>query len=165
MMKGPVASAAAIVASLVFTGVSSAQVGGADWPYYRHDLQLTGRSPGKGNLDRAPRAKWKVYLGGWDGLVAVRHRPGASTAVRFRAEESFGQDYRAKASSRWDAPPLVDLAGDGKLVPAPPGKVAKLLPKVRGLQRVVWEPVPGVPNSGRGRCWSFADGADRPKLV
>src|SRR5262245_54943368 len=132
-MKGLAASAAAIVVSAVLTGAAPAQVGGADWPYYRHDLQLTGRSPGKGNLDRAPREKWKVYLGCWDGLLSVRRRAGAKTEARFTAGESFGQDYRARTSSRWDPPPLVDLAGDGKLVPAPPGKVAKLLPKVKGL--------------------------------
>jgi hypothetical protein len=164
-MIGPPALAAAIVVSVVLTGAASAQVGATDWPYYRHDPQLTGRSPGKGNLDRPPREKWKVYLGGWHGLLSIRHRASASSEVRFKAGESFGQDYRARTHSRWDAPPLVDLAGDGKRVPAPPGKVAKLLSRVKGLQQVVWEPVPGVPNSGRGRCYSFAEGADRPRLV
>jgi hypothetical protein len=137
---------------------------GADWPYYRHDLQLTGRSPGVGNLDRAPREKWKLYLGGWSGLIAVTHRAGARSAIDLEGK-AFGQDYLRRTGNEWGPPPLVDLAGDGKLVPAPPGKLARLLPGVKGLQQVIWEPVPGQPNSGRGRCYSFAAGAGRPKLV
>jgi hypothetical protein len=135
----------------------------ADWPYYRHDPQLTGRSPGKGNMARAPREKWKLYIGGWSGLITVKHRAAANGEVRLGV--SFGEDYLAKTGAKWDSLPLVDLAGDGKLVPAPPGKVAKLLPGVKGLQQVIWEFVPGQPNTARGRCYSFADGADRPKLV
>jgi hypothetical protein len=144
---------------------SFAQRGGADWPSYRHDAHLTGRSPGVGNLDRAPREKWKYYLGGWYGLFPVKYRPGARSEVHLAASRVFGQDYLARSAGIWDPPPLVDLAGDGKLVPAPPGKVAKLLPHVKGLQQVVWDPVSGQPNSGRGRCYSFAGGSDRPKLV
>src|SRR5438876_2915150 len=101
-----------MMVSLIGTGVSQAQPGGADWPYYRHDLQLTGRSPGKGNIDRAPREKWKLYIGGWDGLISVRHRPRVNNELRFTEGKFFGQDYRAKAANRWDPPLLVDLAGD-----------------------------------------------------
>jgi hypothetical protein len=163
-MKSVTAVAVMIVASCIGGLASSADPRGTDWPYYRHDLRLTGRSPGKGNIDRAPREKWRLYIGGWDGLISVRHRAGAQQDLVL-SDDLLGQDYRAKAASRWDPPPLVDLAGDGKLVPAPPGKVAKLLPGVKGLQQVVWEGVPGQPNSGRGRCFSFAAGASRPQLV
>lgn len=162
-MKGSILSTVAVVASLIWSGAGRAQHHRADWPYYRHDPQLTGRSPGKGNMARSPREKWKLYIGGWSGLITVKHRAAAHSELRLGA--SLGEDYLAKTDTKWDPPPLVDLAGDGKLVPAPPGKVAKLLPGVKGLQQVIWEFVPGQPNTARGRCYSFADGADRPRLV
>jgi hypothetical protein len=120
-MKGSIPSTVVIFASLIWPGASQAQR--SDWPYYRHDLQLTGRSPGKGNMDRAPREKWKFYIGGWSGLMTLKQRAGSSGEVRLKEGASFGADYLARTAGRWDAPPLVDLTGDGKLVPAPPGKL------------------------------------------
>jgi outer membrane protein assembly factor BamB len=164
-MRGSSFSLVAIVFSLASPRFAHGQPAGADWPYYRHDLQLTGRSPGKGNMHRTPREKWKVYIGGWSGLITVKHREAANGGVRLNAGAYFGEDYLARTGGKWDAPPLVDLAGDGKPVPAPPGKLAKLLPGVKGLQQVIWDFVPGKANTARGRCYSFAGGADRPKLV
>jgi len=34
---------------------------GNDWPVYRHDVALSGVSPGKGNIT-APEVKWEYYL-------------------------------------------------------------------------------------------------------
>jgi hypothetical protein len=33
-----------------------------DWPVYRHDVALSGVSPGKGGI-KTPEIKWEYYLG------------------------------------------------------------------------------------------------------
>src|SRR3954471_23210388 len=85
-----------------------------DWPYYRHDLQLTGRSPGRGKMREAPVEKWRWRLGGHSGLIEVAHQRGARSSVALGRGEPFGEPYLAQNTPRWHPTPLVDLAGDGK---------------------------------------------------
>lgn len=135
----------------------------SDWPFYRHDLQLSGRSPGKGKMRQAPVEKWRWYLGGDRNLFEVSPRPGVSEAELSRVE--FGAAYEQESVSKWRPPVLVDLAGNGQLVPRPTGKVGKLLAEISGLQQVTFEFVPDKPNSARGRCFAFDRGVDQPRLV
>jgi hypothetical protein len=135
-----------------------------EWPSYRHDAQLTGRSAGKGNLSDAPVEIWTYYLGGYDGLLEVNASKGSQSAGT-RPPGEFGQSYFAENAGKWRPQPLVDMAGDGRLAPPPAGRIARLLPAVAGLQQVVWEADPEIPNSGRGKCFAFDQGADRPRLV
>ena len=45
----------------------------SDWPVYRHDVALSGVSPGKGQI-AAPEIKWEHYLGSpFVGLATDRH--------------------------------------------------------------------------------------------
>src|SRR4051812_15161342 len=136
-----------------------------DWPYYRHDLQLTGRSPGRGRMREAPVEKWRWRPGGPAGLIELTHQRGATARAPLGGGKPFGGAYLAQTTSKWHPTPLVDLAGDGKLVPSPGDKLGRLLPDVKGLQRVVFEAVADPPNSARGRCYSYAEGAASPKLV
>lgn len=165
LLFAPLVGAAAVGAMLVDAPAAAvfAQAG-ADWPSYRHDGQLTGRSPGKGNLTEPPAEKWRRYLGGHDGLVEVNAAKGEQSMGELPAEE-FAPSYLGEQAARWRPQKLVDLCGDGRLVSPPPGKVAKLLPDVAGLQQVVWEADPQVPNSGIGKCFAFDQGADKPRLV
>src|SRR5947199_6279199 len=43
-------------------GQAIAPTPSADWPVYRHDLALTGVSPGRGRI-ATPRILWEHYLG------------------------------------------------------------------------------------------------------
>lgn len=131
----------------------------SDWPYYRHDRHLTARSPARGNLTEAPVIKWKYYLGGWHNRFVITHASGGRTSLSIPAQTSA-----SSSPMTWDGTPLVDLAGDGKLVATPPGKVGRLLPNIQGLQSVQWSHLPNQPSRAVGRCYSYEEGADRPKL-
>jgi len=155
-----------ILTALVFLVLLPAAVlaqAGADWPSYRHDAQLTGRSPGKGNLTATPVEKWRHYVGGYNGLVEVKAAETGSLGSPQAAE--FGQSYLSEHAAEWRPQPLVDLNGDGRFVAPPAGKIARLLANVPGLQQVIWEADPEVPNSGRGKCFAFDAGSDKPRLV
>jgi hypothetical protein len=136
----------------------------AQWPFYRHDPQLTARSSASGNLTHEPVELWSYYLGGWNHKLVVRYAKGHSSNLALAAKRP-DQAPAAVDDDDWDSPQQVDLAGDGGLVPAPSGKVAKLLPHVAGLQQVVWEHPPNKPTVGIGRCYSFENGASQPRLV
>jgi len=137
---------------------------GADWPLYRHDARLTARSLAVGNLTQEPVELWKYYLGGWNNELVVTYAKGHSSRLVL-ATDASEQARRTRDVDDWHPATLVDLAGDGNLVPTPPGKVAKLLPRVAGLQQVLWEHPPDKPTRGIGRCCSFENGADQRRLV
>ncbi len=145
------------------TSLCQAQTG-AEWPFYRHDMRLTGRSSAVGNMRDAPTERWKYYLGGWKNEFRVTFAADQSSKLKLRGASEV-QELVKGNDVVWNSPKLVDLAGDGNLVSPPPGKVARLLPNVRGLQQVVWEHPPGKPTLGVGRCYSFERGADKPRLV
>jgi outer membrane protein assembly factor BamB len=134
------------------------------WPFYRHDAQLTARSAAVGNLTREPVELWSHYLGGWNNMLVVTHDKGLSSRIAI-ATETSEQAPSPAGDSAWHSPKMLDLAGDGTLVPALPGKVAKLLPDVTGLQQVIWEHPRDKPHDGVGRCYSFEHGASQPRLV
>ncbi len=97
---------------------------GADWPRIRRDAQLTGFSPLKGGLDRAPHEMWSADLGGpMVGLETVRiediNGDGHTKVLRVRKDGLICQDLRGK--KLWEAlglaAPVIqdirDFAGDG----------------------------------------------------
>jgi hypothetical protein len=145
-----------LAAAVAGFGWPAAAAEPTDWPYYRHDRGLSARSPARGDMSTTPAIKWRYYLGGWQNRFVIGHAPGAEQTVPLASTPS--------PAPAWDGVPLVDLAGNSRLVLAPAGKVGKLLPDVRGLQSVEWALVPGKANVGVGRCYSYEDGPDKPRL-
>src|SRR5262245_2419503 len=102
----------------------SPKITDTDWPRIRRDAQLTGLSPLKGGLDRAPREIWSVDLGGpMMGVESVRiediNGDGHTELLRVRKDGLISQDLRGK--KLWEAAGLTspviqeirDFAGDG----------------------------------------------------
>src|SRR5689334_1329406 len=115
------------VLSLMTVSVLAAPPGkivGADWPRIRHDSQLTGLSPLKGGLEKAPHEIWSVDLGGpMVGYESVRiedvNGDGKTEVLRVRKDGLICQDLQGK--KLWEAgglttPTVIDIrdfAGDG----------------------------------------------------
>ena len=96
---------------LVLTGDCSAQ--SRDWPTWRHDTALTGRTDLKGNMKSAPEISWAYPLTGMTGLVALDPAtPG--TTYTDRCSEPMGADYLAQAGDKWGMNPFVYVLPDGK---------------------------------------------------
>jgi len=51
-----------------------------DWPVYRHDVALSGASPGKGNIT-LPEVKWEYYLGAPFVPIAMAGAPPAENVA------------------------------------------------------------------------------------
>jgi len=97
---------------------------GALWPTYRHDSALTGFSPLKGGLDKAPSVLWSADLGG-PTVAAEQVRledfdgDGRVELLRILPDRLICQDLRGRLL--WDSGGLAnlvvddirDLAGDG----------------------------------------------------
>ena len=130
----------------------------SEWPFYRHDARLTARSEAVGNLTAAPVPLWRYYLGGWQNVfeVTFAHNQRGTLPIR---NDDLGP-YTEPPNNR-----LIDLTGNGALVPRPVGKVAKLFPDIPGLQQVTWEQHPDKPYHGVGRCYAFDQGSDQPRLL
>src|SRR5262245_10403865 len=115
--------------ALCFSGATSvaaepAKIADSDWPRIRRDAQLTGFSPLKGGLERAPRETWSVDLGGpMIGVENVRiedvNGDGHVDVLRVRKDGLICQDLRG--GKLWEAgdmtSPVIqdirDFAGDG----------------------------------------------------
>src|SRR5437899_2707899 len=80
-----------------------------DWPYYRHDRQLTARSSARGNLTEAPVIKWKYYLGGWHNRFSITYAEGERVSIL------IPKPTDPPSNVIWDGIPPIDLVGDGKL--------------------------------------------------
>lgn len=126
-----------------------------EWWQYRGDRRLSGRSAVRGSL-RTPRVAWIHPLRGTETLlrspVPGMPRSPAPPHPGRKSWEATLQEWRVPGQygTSW-----VDLDGDGKLVPVTRHyneKVGAILPGVRGLQRIVTEPLgyPQVPNVYRG---------------
>src|SRR5262245_29805734 len=97
---------------------------GSDWPMYRHDAELSGISPLRGDLAEAPALAWSLDLGG-------PHLPSESVVVRdvtgdgqdefwsLRADSIACRDSRGRLLWKQDNflnPTIIeihDFAGDG----------------------------------------------------
>jgi len=86
------------VALLLLPTVCSA--GDRDWPVWRHDTALTGRSDLKGNMTSAPSVSWTYPLTGMRGLLVVDSvAPG--TRETDECAEAKGADYLERTGEKW----------------------------------------------------------------
>ena len=105
-------------------GRDLAAIDPGDWPAYRRDGGLTGRSPLVGGLSEAPRLLWSVDLGGAvtnteDARLADLNGDGRDELLRILPDKIICQALRGE--QLWETPELAnprvthirDFAGDG----------------------------------------------------
>ena len=76
-----------------------------DWPVYRHDVALSGVSPGKGNITE-PEVKWEYHLGAPMVPLAIA---GAAPAANVADLDGDGVPERFSLSGKTIE--VTDLAG------------------------------------------------------
>lgn len=137
-----------------------------DWPMPRHDRGLTNRSPLKNRLTGAPRELWRLNTAIWSGELDVSAGAGSTSIALDRPAPappaSPDRDGARPARVAWK-PRGRDVAGDNTSVSAPPGYWARLIPGIKGLQRVQWTSTWGDAPS-KLQCFSYEKGPDHPKL-
>jgi hypothetical protein len=135
-----------------------------DWPVYRGDTRLTGRASLPGDSRQAPTVAWRYPVEAGQAWITIDPVSGVRSRVATSRPADELADYLQSAEGRrWGAgPKLVDLHGDGRLVPDP-GQAAKLLPDVPGLQTVAFVPVPDAPglDPKQAVCYAHDGGTKR----
>ena len=142
-----------------------ALAGTNDWPVYRHDVALTGVSPGKGRINK-PEIKWEYYLGAPPVTIAAdRKAPdpnvadldGDGTAERFALNGKTIQvsDLAGKLLWRHDVNGF-PLGGNVRVV--------KLLQDRKGLQIISFSHRMDT-GEGQGYCFAFDKGATTGELA
>ena len=107
------------------------------WPRYAHDPALTAHSPLHGNITK-PQTRWSYSAAGRELLVEILPTKGAHH-LRFVAKDAATVSREPKVPR--PGPGALDLDGSGTLRPALESyheRWAKILPNVKGLQRVAW---------------------------
>jgi len=140
-----------------------------EWPMERHDRRLTGRTALRGDMRRAPEIVAREYLGVWRNHIRVEPHGDAAGVVQLPDEE-LDSGYLGRRRDAWSlSRPRVDVTGNGDFVD-PPGdsasQIAKLLPDVSGLQRVVFDNAfaQGAEDN-RGRLYAYPNRPDEPELI
>jgi len=158
------------------------------WPRYGHDGALSGRTALKGQIT-APRVAWSYSLAGTTVTLELTpaqgsheltlpgtgdQAPVAHSTLRAASREegpnpASRRAVRKAISERWDlGPAKLDIDGTGRLRNAPEQfheRWAKLLPDVRGLQRVAWSHTWGTGKVARLQCFAYDQGHDKPRLA
>lgn len=96
---------------LIVTGGSAGAE--RDWPVWRHDTALTGRSKLKGNMRSAPGVSWAHPLTGMTGLLLVDPAV-ADVTCEDEATEPRGADYLHRTAEKWGMNPFVYVLPDGQ---------------------------------------------------
>ncbi|MFQ6096315.1 MAG: FG-GAP repeat domain-containing protein, partial [Armatimonadota bacterium] len=149
---------------LVVAAAGSAAVGANDWPVFRHDPQLTGRSRLTGDITR-PEIVGEHFVGAYDGWFIAT--PAANQRVVVAAEPREG-DVEAVRRRFGLGPPLYDLRGDGNLVALAQStgrQVGKILPGAAGLQAIEFDDAFGYRGGDRGHLFSYEPGSDARSQV
>ena len=134
-----------------------------EWPRYGHDGALTGRSPLPGRISN-PRTAWTYPTGGREWLVEILPAQGHHT---LRLDASAATTI-ASPAIRPTARPALDLDGSGTLrSPAESyhERWAKILPEVKGWQRVAWNETWTDQKVCRLQLFAYDQGFSRPRLV
>ena len=105
--------------------------GEGEWPMYRHDPRLTGRSDGSGEIT-LPKVVWKQDLRGYKWFIEIEPSPD-DAKLTLTEEAANGAAESGNHVIEMLGTPLVDLAGDGLLQPAP-AYAAKIIQDRPGLQ-------------------------------
>src|SRR3989440_5614467 len=134
------------------------------WPRYAHDPALTARSPLHGNITQ-PKTLWSYSIAGRELLVEILPVNGTH-ALRFAAKDAATVGPEAIVPR--PGPTSLDLDGSGTLHPALESyheRWAKILPNVRGLQRVAWSHTWTDQKVCRLQLFAYDQGFDKPRLV
>ena len=134
------------------------------WPRYAHDPALTARSPLHGNIAK-PQTLWSYSVAGRDLLVEILPTPG-DHPLRFVATDAA--TVRPEPEVPGPGPTALDLDGSGTLRPAVESyheRWAKILPNVKGLQRVAWDHTWTDQKVCRLQLFAYDEGFDKPRLV
>ncbi|MGE5604131.1 MAG: hypothetical protein ACM3YE_00380, partial [Bacteroidota bacterium] len=81
-----------------------------DWPKYRYDKEMVGRSPGTAFMPTAPRLAWEYDISGWIEYGTVSYSPGKKEQITFSGHQIQDTDYFVNNKHLWGiGPPLYDL--------------------------------------------------------
>ena len=130
---------------------------------YRGDTRLTGRAVLPGAMRKAPVVAWQYPIEAGQVWAAVHAATSSSPATSAGPEQFTPPHRRAAEDRQWGLGPLlVDLYGNGQLVPDP-GRAAALLPEVPGLQTVEFPLVPDAPETDSRQvvCYAHEEGRKR----
>ena len=122
---------------------------------YRGDARLTGRAALPGAMDQPPEVAWQYPIEAGEVWALVDPAPDSGQLTP--------EYLQAIEESKWGlGPRLVDLYGDGTLVPDP-GRAARLLPDVPGLQTVEFPLAPDQPGVDPRQvvCYAYDNGQKR----
>jgi len=134
------------------------------WPRYAHDPALTAHSPLHGNIAK-PQTRWSYSAGGRELSVEVLPAEGAHP-LRFIAKDTAAVTREPKVPR--PGPIALDLDGSGTLRPALESyheRWARILPNVKGLQRVAWSHTWTDQKVCRLQLFAYDQGFDKPRLV
>ena len=134
------------------------------WPRYAHDPALTAHSPLHGNITK-PQTRWSYSAAGRELLVEILPTKGAHH-LRFVAKDAATVSREPKVPR--PGPGALDLDGSGTLRPALESyheRWAKILPNVKGLQRVAWSHTWTDQKVCRLQLFAYDQGFDKPRLV
>lgn len=136
-----------------------------DWPVYRHDVALSGVSPGKGRITK-PEVKWEFYLGAPPVTIAADRKwqdphaadlDGDGTPERFSLNGKTIEvsDRAGKLLWRYEVNGF-PLGGNVRLV--------KLFPDRKGQQIISFSHRMDT-GEGQGYCFAFDKGATNGELA
>src|SRR5688572_18778543 len=134
------------------------------WPRYAHDPALTARSPLHGNITK-PQIRWSYSVGGRELLIESLTTKGEHP-LRFVAKDAAVVRREPKIPK--PGPIALDLDGSGILHSALESyyeRWAKILPNVKGLQRVAWNQTWTDQKVCRLQLFAYDQGHDKPRLV
>ncbi len=164
-------SAVRCVACIAALALAASSVSAADWPTFKHDRRLTGRTPAKGAVTAEPEILGEYAL---TGVVTTLMADLNATSTSF--QDVALPDEPALAGAQWTEPaPLIDLRGDGVLVPPPGGPetltgavdqlVAQVLKDQPGYQSIKWHDYYSEEPTGYMEMLSYEAGAEEPRRV
>jgi hypothetical protein len=147
--------------------LASTAIGSAtnDWPVYRHDVALSGVSPGKGRIV-TPEIKWEYYLGApFVSIAADRNydSPNQADLDGDGTAENFSLSGKTITVTDLSGRRLWSFNVDGH----PLGgnvRVCKLFPDRRGQQLISFSSRMDT-GEGQGYCFSFDKGATNGELL
>ena len=149
----------AIAAFIVTTSCLAAE---GDWPVWRHDTALTGRTRLKGTFSRAPVVSWRFPLTGMRCLMVVE-ADGGGGPRRASCSRPIGSEYIAESGAKWGMRPFAYRLATGKtleLTESADRRVGPIHPDLAAPQSLTFS---GQRDQMRGvlRAWDARDGKPR----